>query len=345
MLQVDNGTAFKVSFGVFPNEDGVECAYGVVKATFAISGKGEPTFCEEQSDIVPLDVPHGDPLTTSLRAAGEMTLVKPSTDILLRGLAHAPGGRPAREVDVTLRVGSIAKTVRVFGDRVWEAGVLKARPSEPAPFETMPLIYERAFGGVDTDPVDPAKVDFEPRNPVGRGLVPTNARAGAEGRPLPNLEDPSALIRGPKDRPAPAGFGPVAPHWEPRKSYAGTYDEGWMKTRAPYLPRDFDPRFFQVAPPGLIAKEYLKGGEPVEILNATPSGRLSFNLPTCTPELIFLFDGREHRPPANLDTILFDTESGRLWMVWRACQIVDKKLLRLDVIRARCPDHPKREGA
>jgi hypothetical protein len=84
MLQVDNGTAFKVSFGVFPNEDGVECAYGVVKATFATSTRGEPTFCEEQSDVVPLDEPLGDPLTSSLRAAGEMTLVKPSTDILLR---------------------------------------------------------------------------------------------------------------------------------------------------------------------------------------------------------------------------------------------------------------------
>lgn len=345
MLQLDNATGFKVSFGVFPNEDGVECAYSVVKATFATSSRGEPTFCDEQAEIVPLDEPRGDPLGSSLLTAGEMTLIKPSTDVLLRGLAYAPRGKPTREVDVSLRVGPVSKSVRVFGDRVWEAGILKARPSEPKPFETMPLIYERAFGGIDSEPPDPAKVDFEPRNPVGCGLIPSHGRAALEGRPLPNLEDPSALIRGPKDRPAPAGFGPVSPHWEPRKSYAGTYDEAWTKTRAPYLPGDFDPRFFQVAPPGLVAGEYLKGGEPVEVLNATPDGRLAFHLPTCSPELIFVFDGREHRPAANLDTVLLDTEAGRLWMIWRACQVVDKKLLRLEVIRVRCPDFPRREGA
>ncbi len=347
MLQVDNRTAFKLGFGVFPNEDGVECAYGVIKATFATSGAGDPVLCDEQDDVVLVDEPWADPLTSSLKTAGEMSLVKPGTDVLLRGHAYAPGGRPAKEVDVSVKVGPLSKTVRVFGDRVWQSGVLKSRPSEPTPFETMPLVYERAFGGVDPEPPDPSKTDFEPRNPVGRGLVPHDTRTGPEGRPLPNLEDPAALIRSPKDRPAPAGFGPLAPHWEPRKSYAGTYDEAWTKTRAPYLPRDFDSRFFQAAPTGLIAEGYLKGGELVEIRNATKDGVLAFNLPSCVPRLDFLFDGKEHRPALNLDTVVIDPDAGRLWMIWRACHVVDKKLLRLDLIRAQCPEYPlkKPKGA
>ena len=35
-----------------------------------------------------------------------------------------------------------------------------------------------------------------------------------------------------------------------------------------YLPVDFNPRFFQAAPPDQVVEGYLKGGEPVEILSA-----------------------------------------------------------------------------
>ncbi len=49
------------------------------------------------------------------------------------------------------------------------------------------------------------------------------------------------------DKPPPAGVGYV-PAWHPRATFAGTYDEAWRKKRAPYLPADFAPRFFQAAP-------------------------------------------------------------------------------------------------
>jgi hypothetical protein len=344
MLQVDNRSALKFSLGVFPNEDGIECVYGVAKATFVVDAGGKAELCDEQEELVLVDEPWGDPLASSLKTASEMMLVKPATDVLLRGLAHAPGGK-ATQVDVSLRVGPIQKTIRVFGDRVWEQGVLGYKASEPKPFDRIPLVYERAFGGTDPQPIDGSKVEYEPRNPIGRGLVPRNSRVQQDGLPLPNLEDPSHLIRSLKDRPTPAGFGPIPGHWEPRKSYAGTYDEAWTTSRAPYLPLDFNRRFFQVAPPGQIAEGYLKGGEPVEIRNATPSGRLSFPLPICSPELVFHFDGRDHRHVPNLDTVSIDPESGRLWMIWRTCLVVDKKLLRMTAVQVSCPEYPKRKEA
>ncbi len=76
-----------------------------------------------------------------------------------------------------VRIGPCQKTLQVFGERVWVQGVLELRPLEPRPFESMPLVYERSYGGA-----------AEPRNPVGRGFY-ASARAAVE-QPLPNLEDP-----------------------------------------------------------------------------------------------------------------------------------------------------------
>ena len=49
-----------------------------------------------------------------------------------------------------------------------------------------------------------------------------------------------------------AAFGPVGRHWEPRVRYAGTYDDRWTEDRMPLLPKDFDDRFHNAAPPGLV---------------------------------------------------------------------------------------------
>ena len=58
-----------------------------------------------------------------------------------------------------------------------------------------------------------------------------------------------------------------------------------------------------------------------------------------------MLDGRESRPAVNLDTVSIDADAGRLWMIWRACQVVDKKLLRLETVRVSCPEYPRQKGA
>src|SRR5205823_5975392 len=110
------------------------------------------------------------------------------------------------------------------------------------PFSRMPIAWERSFGG--TDPDDPSVVDR--RNPVGRGV---RKRASAlHGLPAPNFEDPRAPISNPSKRPIPVGFGPIAPQWQPRSDFAGTYDQAWKNDRYPLLPLDFDSRFLNSAP-------------------------------------------------------------------------------------------------
>jgi hypothetical protein len=150
-----------------------------------------------------------------------------------------------------------------------------------------------------------------------------------EGIPLPNIEDPAKLIASPGDRPAPMGFGAVAPHWTPRPKYAGTYDETWQKSRAPYLPKDFDPRFLQVAPEDQQVHGYLRGGEPVEIAGATPSGVLRFALPARRVDVVFHLDSGVERRSANLDTVILRPDESRLVLVWRAALPCDKRLLKV----------------
>src|SRR5262249_34378976 len=140
----------------------------------------------------------------------------------------------------------------------------------------MPIVYEKAFGGVDQKSDHPER-DWEWRNPVGTGFAISPDHL--DGVALPNIEYPNELIRKWKDRPCPAGFGPIGCHWQPRVEFAGTYDDKWMKERQPLLPEDFDDRFFQCTPQDQQAADFLHGGEPVELLGLTPGGELQFRLP------------------------------------------------------------------
>lgn len=343
MLQIANDTPFQVKMAVFADPEGIECVYAAVKATFTLPPK-DVALADKQAPVVLVDEYRGDPASSSLKYAGDMTLQKPATDVVLLGHAYAPEGQAPTSL-VTLQVGELKKSVQVFGDRVWKPGFFGHKMTKPEPFEKMPLVYERAFGGSDPEPRDPNKVDNEPRNPIGRGLVPKNSRLPAKGIALPNLEDPAHLIRRAGDRPAPACFAFTCGHWEPRRQLAGTYDEAWTKTRAPYLPLDFDPRFFQSAAPELIAPEFLTGGEPVEIVGAAPAGPLRFALPVCTVEMIFHLDGKESRAEPRLDTVVFEPDEGRFTMLWRARQAVDKKLMRLSQLVIACREYPKRKAA
>ena len=80
--------------------------------------------------------------------------------------------------------------------------------SEPETFETMPLGYDRAYGGVDPsvdypEPADGAEAlgmlmtapGAYPRNPVGRGFVVGNDPERVDGLLLPNIERADQLLR------------------------------------------------------------------------------------------------------------------------------------------------------
>src|SRR5262245_21228898 len=67
----------------------------VVKGTFALS-PGKLELAEEQEEIRLGDElwDPDNPERSSLKHAGDVVLTKPSTDIIVTGTAHAPGGEP-----------------------------------------------------------------------------------------------------------------------------------------------------------------------------------------------------------------------------------------------------------
>jgi hypothetical protein len=317
VLQLDNKTPFTTTLTLFPDEHGVDTLYVVVLARFTFHGGLR--VADDQRPLRGADVFHGDPQTSSLRYPGELHLCKPGTDILVLGEA-ASAGRPVDVLDVGLRVGSrLDKHIRVTGDRTW-APEGERLTSRPEPFVRMPLQWERARGGPlrGGDAVDP-------QNPVGTG----------HGDRPPNLEDPARPMQGRRDMPPPVGFGPLAPTWAPRRDHVGTYDDRWRTTRAPYLPADFDPRFFHTAPTDQILTTPLRGGEPIELRNFWPTPNLRTHVPTCQLSAEAQVACKSEPISLHLETLLLEPGEHRMELLWRGALSCDKRMIQVDRIDIR----------
>lgn len=138
-----------------------------------------------------------------------------ATSVTACGAALGPACAPFVR-GVSLTVGSRRCRVAVFGDRRWERSMLgELIASEPAPFDSMPVSFTRAFGGAytlepglvpGTDLPHPGGVVEHPSNPEGIGFY--QDAAAALHRPLPNVEWPDQLVRSHRDSPTPAGLAP-----------------------------------------------------------------------------------------------------------------------------------------
>lgn len=260
------------------------------------------------------DEPSSDTANASPRYPSDLAAHKPGTDVVFVGTAYPRPGRAVTEQLVSVRVGPVAKTVRVFGTRVLQASLLGGVAPGPAqPLTPTPLVYELAQGG--TDPDEPNA--FDPRNPVGIGFA--RSRATLEGRPAHRLEVPRGGGR------EPAGFGPIPAHWSPRRELAGTFDEAWRTTRAPFAPADADGHHACVAHPDLWSAEPLAGDEPVEVLGATPEGAWRFRLPRHHPSFRARVNGVEQWLETHLDTYLVDGDARRVELTWRAAIAIPRK--------------------
>lgn len=314
MWTVNNNTPFAADRTFVCDANGAMVWVVVVKGTFLINSDGATVAADKQAEVCLKPEYRGDPETTALVYDIDMVHTKPTTDIILNGHAYAPKGKPAFEIDATMQVAEVTKTVRATGDRVWEKGVAGLKTGDPQPFMKMPIVYERAFGGGDKPSSDVKNPHWERRNPVGVGYAKNPDVL--VGQPVPNIENPESLISGTRLKTQPVGFGPIGRHWVPRVDWAGTYGEKWEKERLPLLPRDFDERFYQCAPPDQQAQQYLKGGEPVALLNLTPEGLLRFNLPRVWLSLRTRIGSEVIDHHANLHTVILEPDVPRVVMVW-----------------------------
>lgn len=323
MLQLDNRTPFKASIAVLPDRAGVDTLFIVIKATLQL--RPNLSLAQEQVPVTMADEYYGEPARSSLRSVSEMHIGKPGTDVLLVGSAQAPQGKPVARMGVTVSVAERRKQILVSGDRTWSSG----SPTAAIPFTSMPLVWERAFGGFHRTA---ERTLAEERNPVGCGFTGERSSAEMQRQSVPNLEDPGAPLQKLGQVSNPVCFAPICASWLPRRGYAGTYDENWQRTRAPYLPPDFDPRFLQCAIPELAFDRYLQGGERVQVEGCTPAGPLAFTVPVSPLDLAVMVAGAEVRPPANLETLLIEPDANRLCMTWRAALPCDRQVLKVEKI-------------
>lgn len=308
---LNNKTPFAANYVVLPNTQGIDTLYVNVKGSLNLSKNW--TLCDAQPEPLYEDVYWGETGKSSLKYPTSTHIGKPSTDIIILGHAWAPNRHPVKQLDVSATVGANQKVLRVFGDRFW----LDGKISHPHEFTHIPIRYENAYGGQHW--LNDQLISLEPRNPVGKGYCGKRKHQEMNGQPLPNIENPHCLITTLDDTPEPAGFGAIAANWHPRATFAGTYDEQWQKSRAPYLPNDYQPQFQNSAHPDLISQQYLTGGEQVTITNMHPDGTINF----CLPHITLVGKAVFHATPAlplyfTIETLIIDIDTQQLTIDWKA---------------------------
>jgi hypothetical protein len=170
------------------------------------------------------------------------------------------------------------------------------------------------------------------RNPLGRGFIaPWYARAKQpKCYPAPRIFDPqhplmaedfAAQIAGSSDFNAPCfhpiGLGTFGRAWQPRLALAGTYDEEWLAARQPYLPADFDFRYWNCAPseqqipyPTLPLSVNLEG--------VSPDGPLQFLIPEHVAFVLLRMKNGVWLPQRmQIDTLHIDSDRLEVTVCWR----------------------------
>jgi hypothetical protein len=328
---------------MFPALDvsGNEHLVVIIKATWTL-----PAPRQRPRPLVPppfarTDDYYGAPGESAMRYGDDYVRFKPRCDVLFDACAHAPGGEPVHQLDVSVGIGNWRKDIRVTGPRKWHQGLLGLTPTSPEPFTQMPLHYGHAFGGTR---------EYKRRgknlcetllsNPAGMGWGGWHTGHKLSGEPVPNLEYPRDPVRSFAGKYHPAALSAVGRHWQPRNQYAGTYDEAWKRDISPFLPGDFDERFFQCAPLDQQI-DYPQGKEAVRLhylLAEYPE--YSFRLPDFSNMKVRILrkDYRTETLEAVVDTLFFETLHKRFSVIWRTSTPIHRRIHEFDTIAVGAVD-------
>ncbi|MFC4161721.1 DUF2169 family type VI secretion system accessory protein [Chitinimonas lacunae] len=293
----------------------------LAKSTWSIPEPGQRPQPLPPQPLVEADLYVGEPGLSAMRYGSDLARFKPRCDVLFDAMAHAPEGRPVRELVVGFRLGQLRKLINVHGPRQWSRRLGGYSIGRAEPFLAMPLHYGMAFGGTrvwqrDDETLTEALLS----NPAGLGWAGPRTLDQLDGSAAPSLEVPNEPIERPDGPYRPIALSAVGRHWQPRAGYAGTYDARWRRETFPFLPEDFDERFHQCAPEDQQI-DYPRGGEEVVLLNLIKDrSEVRFRLPQLdrVPMRVLRDDYRIEKLNPVVDTLFFETEESRFSAVWRA---------------------------
>ena len=326
-MELINATRMTAGYNMGLEPSGRELLVVVIKGTFVLPKPGEAVrLHDEQSPLVMADTFSGEPGFSAPVQEIDFAPRKQACDVLLVGHARAPEGRQVTRLRAGLRVGTMEKVFEVIGNRVWQAGLAGITASVPHAFTEMPVSYDTAFGGADRQSPNEAEHDAYLPNPVGRGWHKHLKNAWVDGTPLPNTEDSAKALRFPTDKCKPMALGPLGRGWPQRARFAGTYDQHWLDDVFPFLPKDFDERYYQAAPED---QQLPLPKAPLEVLLSgfTADGPRQFMLPHFeAPVHVFPKRGEREDLTASLDTIAFEPDQQRFTMSWRVARPLKKSM-------------------
>ncbi|KAA9002626.1 DUF2169 domain-containing protein [Affinibrenneria salicis] len=162
----------------------------------------------------------------------DLAIPKAQAEFLATGYVYSHHQQDKTACAARIEIEQLSKTLAVFGDRYWVNG----KPSEPLPFTEMRLDWSRAWGGAGYED-----------NPHGIGFN-MEETDGYKYYRLPNIEPLKGRMTSPRQKPEPAGFGPLDLMWPRRFSRVGKkYDAQWLQNEFPGFARDIDWRLFNAA--------------------------------------------------------------------------------------------------
>jgi hypothetical protein len=322
-----NFTSFAALAVPLIDRDGNDVLVVVVKGTFVLDRAGTPKLADDPSPVRVADEPY-DPESprSSLRFPSDLGVAKVGTDVVVIGAAVSASR--VRALDVVVKIGARLCPLRVHGVRVFFVGALGVTIGPAQPFERMPIVYERAYGGMSAD-----LSVVEARNPVGVGVA--SSASELVNQPAPQIEHPARPHTSASDRHPPVGVGAIMTHWSPRREYAGTFDARWQATRMPLLPQDHDLRYGNVAHPSLQFEQHLVPGTTVAV-HGMSLDPFVLSLPALPVVVAARYDTGERVPIRPLlDTVLIEPEARRVELVTRAVLPLGRarRVLREVVVR------------
>lgn len=298
-MKLVNHTSFPA--GIFRTviDDDRIAASVLARITFDVNG-GVLTPSGDQSWIVsgpPWDSPYG-PMDS------DEVFHKGGVDLFLFGHARAPFGRKVPQMDVTISIKEWSRSIRVFGDRVWQRSGGQLRPSAPIPFLEIPLTLAHAFGGKDEWD---GLISAYPDNEQGKGYYLEEDHA--EGHPLPNIEEPTALIKAWGDHTEPVGLGACPITSSLRLRNGLELDELGRIT-------ELRPTLFNAAFPSMILNS-VQPGDSVRINGVLSQGTMTFQIPDATPHVRLTFDDEIIERPMAIDQIGIEADRDRVFIAYR----------------------------
>ncbi len=242
-MQFKNLTNLPGEILVASTSDREQLAMVASKITYRLNGEGglDPV------DITQMWPVYIEPaIFNGVNFLPELEYRKKGVDLLVFGEAVAPRREQIRRMTVRIECGPVDYRIEVFGDRSWKKSLGRFKMTESQPFQRMPLTNDRAFGGKVLLAGEEAQ---HGSNPEGRGYC--SSKKEVDGKPLPNLEHPDALIRSWKDTPVPACL------YKPKGLLLDAKGPGSLEELAKSpdpldLPRAVATRAFNQTVPGLI---------------------------------------------------------------------------------------------